>query len=133
MYNGIFSALVTPFLSDSLKIDYDSLKNLINYQVENSISGLVVCGSTGEAATLNKDEYLEVLQFVKDTVKSKKVNNNFKLIILSHNFDFYRTVSSRLGLTKTNRFVAARNNRGSIEFANPTCDNNPFENWQQNY
>ena len=47
MYNGIFSALVTPFLSDSLKIDYDSLKNLINYQVENSISGLVVCGSTG--------------------------------------------------------------------------------------
>ena len=80
MYNGIFSALVTPFLSDSLKIDYDSLKNLINYQVENSISGLVVCGSTGEAATLSKDEYLEVLQFVKDTVKSKKVNNNFKLI-----------------------------------------------------
>lgn len=59
-------------------------------------------------------------------------NNNFKLIILSHNFDFYRTVFSRLGLTKTNRFVAARNNRGSIEFANPTCDNNPFENWQQN-
>lgn len=59
-------------------------------------------------------------------------NNNFKLIILSHNFDFYRTVSSRLGLTKTNRFVATRNNRGSIEFANPTCDNNPFENWQQN-
>ena len=80
MYNGIFSALVTPFLSDSLKIDYDSLKNLINYQVENSISGLVVCGSTGEAATLSKDEYLEVLQFVKDTVKSKKVNNSFKLI-----------------------------------------------------
>lgn len=59
-------------------------------------------------------------------------NNNFKLIILTHNFDFYRTVSSRLGLTKTNRFVATRNNRGSIEFANPTCDNNPFENWQQN-
>lgn len=58
-------------------------------------------------------------------------NNNFKLIILSHNFDFYRAVSSRLGLTKTNRFVATRN-RGSIEFANPTCDNNPFENWQQN-
>lgn len=56
---------------------------------------------------------------------------NFKLIILSHNFDFYRTISSRLGLKKSNRFVATRN-RGSIEFANPTCDNNPFENWQQN-
>ena len=56
---------------------------------------------------------------------------NFKLIILSHNFDFYRTISSRLGLKKSNRFVSIRN-RGSIDFAKPTCDNNPFENWLQN-
>lgn len=56
---------------------------------------------------------------------------NFKLIILSHNFDFYRAISSRLGLKKSNRFVSIRN-RGSIDFAKPTCDNNPFENWLQN-
>ncbi len=75
MFNGIFSAIVTPFSKDLNDVDYDSLENLISYQLENKISGIVVCGSTGEAATLTTEEYFNVLKFAKE-----KINDSCKII-----------------------------------------------------
>ncbi len=68
MFNGIFSAIVTPFSKDLKSIDYESFENLISYQLKNEISGLVICGSTGEAATLTSEEYFSVLKFAKEKV-----------------------------------------------------------------
>jgi 4-hydroxy-tetrahydrodipicolinate synthase len=57
MFRGAWTALVTPFTKDGSAVDYDSLGRLIEFQIQSGISGLVACGSTGEAATLEDAEY----------------------------------------------------------------------------
>ena len=65
---GTYPAVVTPFL-DSGAIDYESLSSLINYLMSHKVDGLVMCGSTGEAATLTDDEYINVVSFALAQVK----------------------------------------------------------------
>lgn len=63
IFRGTFTALVTPFNEDG-SIDLPALKKLVNFQIENGISGLVPCGSTGEAATMTPDEMSLVIKTV---------------------------------------------------------------------
>lgn len=62
---GIGTALITPFTSN-LEIDFESLKNLLDFNSENGVGYFVVNGTTGEAATTNKAEKRQLLEFVKD-------------------------------------------------------------------
>jgi 4-hydroxy-tetrahydrodipicolinate synthase len=62
---GCGTALVTPFRADN-SIDEQALRALVNWQVDAGIDFLVACGSTGEAATLDEDEWLRVIQIVVD-------------------------------------------------------------------
>jgi 4-hydroxy-tetrahydrodipicolinate synthase len=71
MFVGSMPALVTPFNQDATAVDYDSLDNLINVQIKAGVTGLVVCGSTGEAATLSAAEYSEVISFVVEKSKGQ--------------------------------------------------------------
>lgn len=66
---GIYTALITPFTKDGASVDYASLGALIDFQRKGQVSGVVVCGSTGEAATLSDLEYLEVVKFVRERTK----------------------------------------------------------------
>ena len=59
---GAFTAIVTPFRNG--RVDFGALKRIVRFQVANGISGLVPCGSTGEAATLSPEEYLAVIKTV---------------------------------------------------------------------
>jgi 4-hydroxy-tetrahydrodipicolinate synthase len=68
---GVFTALVTPFSKDGLSIDYESLKRLLSFQIGAGVHGVVVCGSTGEAATLSDAEYVEVVSFVRQYTAGK--------------------------------------------------------------
>lgn len=68
-FQGVMTALVTPFRAG--QIDYDSLKKLIDHQLENGIGGFVVCGTTAESPTLTEQEKLEVLKFVCDQVQGR--------------------------------------------------------------
>lgn len=61
---GVHTAIVTPFTADASAVDYDSLSSLLAYQLENGVSGIVVCGSTGEAAALSAEEFHKVIEFV---------------------------------------------------------------------
>ena len=56
---GLITALITPF-NDDTTIDFDAFKGIIEQQIENKVDGLVVCGSTGENATLTDKEKLSV-------------------------------------------------------------------------
>ncbi len=60
MFKGSLVALATPFDSDN-RVDYASLKCLIDFHVAAGSDGLVIAGTTGEAATLNRDEHAELL------------------------------------------------------------------------
>ena len=55
MIKGVFTALVTPFNEDG-SIDIGAYRELIHYQLEQGIDGLVPCGTTGESPTLSSDE-----------------------------------------------------------------------------
>jgi len=59
---GSFVALVTPMFEDGV-IDYDSLKHLINWHIENGTSGIVSVGTTGESSTLSVQEHLDVIRY----------------------------------------------------------------------
>lgn len=58
-------------------------------------------------------------------------NPNFYLIILSHNFDFYRTVSSRLGLRRESRYHA-ESKSGVVSIKQEFYQNKPFDSWKNN-
>ena len=64
---GTGVALVTPFHKQGT-IDFGSLENLIEHTIVNKVDYLVVLGTTGEAATLSKDEKRALVSFVKDVV-----------------------------------------------------------------
>ena len=59
-FSGCYTALVTPFRGD-LSLDEDALRRLIRAQIAGGVSGLVPCGSTGEASALEHAEWRRVL------------------------------------------------------------------------
>ena len=61
MFNGIFTAIVTPFNEDG-SLDIRSLEELIEFQIENKIAGIVPVGTTGESPTLTVDEHIKVVE-----------------------------------------------------------------------
>src|SRR6516225_9227137 len=60
---GCGTAIVTPFRADGA-IDEQALWALVNWQIESGIDFIVACGSTGEAATLEEDEWLRAVEIV---------------------------------------------------------------------
>lgn len=62
--------MVTPFAADG-EVDYNGLKNLINYLIDGGVEYLVSLGTTGESATLDKDEKKKVLEFTAETANKR--------------------------------------------------------------
>jgi 4-hydroxy-tetrahydrodipicolinate synthase len=70
IFTGSGVALVTPFNAD-FSIDFNALKKLVNYQIDNGTDFLVVQGTTGESPTLSHEEKMLVLQTVIDENKGR--------------------------------------------------------------
>lgn len=69
MMQGCFTALVTPFRDG--RVDRDALENLVDRQIAGGISGLVPCGTTGEAPTLTDDDQVEVIRIVAERANGR--------------------------------------------------------------
>jgi 4-hydroxy-tetrahydrodipicolinate synthase len=67
---GCGTAIVTPFRADGA-IDEEALKALVNWQIASGIDFLVACGSTGEAATLDEEEWLRAVGIVVETANGR--------------------------------------------------------------
>ncbi len=61
LFTGAATALITPF--DEGGVNFSALGNIIDYQIDNGIDALVICGTTGEAATMPDKEHLSVIDF----------------------------------------------------------------------
>ena len=61
MFKGSLVALVTPFDADN-RVDYGSLKRLIDFHVAEGSDGVVIAGTTGESPTLTRDEHVELVR-----------------------------------------------------------------------
>ncbi len=62
VFKGTGTAIVTPFIEDGA-IDFEAFKGLIEYQIKNKVEAIIVCGSTGESATLSAKEKMSM--FIK--------------------------------------------------------------------
>ena len=60
---GTGVALVTPFKSD-LTIDHDALANIVNFNIDNGVEYLVICGTTGESVTITKQEKKAIIETI---------------------------------------------------------------------
>ncbi len=69
-FYGTGVAMVTPFDEDG-RVDYPGLKNLINYLIDGGVEFLVSLGTTGESATLNKEEKKKVFAFTTEVVNGR--------------------------------------------------------------
>ena len=66
LFTGAGTALITPFTENG--VNFEALGNIIEFQIENSVDALIICGTTGEAATMPDKEHLSVIEFaVKKT------------------------------------------------------------------
>ena len=61
IFRGSGVAIVTPFNKDG-NIDYDSFKRLIDFQIEGGSDAIIVCGTTGESATLSYQEHNKLIE-----------------------------------------------------------------------
>ena len=61
IFKGVATALITPFKDG--KIDYPSLKNIIEFQIQSGIDALLINGTTGESATLSECEKRDLISF----------------------------------------------------------------------
>ena len=66
LFSGTCTALVTPFEDDH--VNFDMLACLLERQILAQIPAVVLCGTTGESATLSDAEKLEIFRFAKNTV-----------------------------------------------------------------
>ena len=69
MFEGAFTALVTPFRDDA--IDEVALRDLVEWQIGAGVDGLAPCGSTGESATLSHQEHRRVVEIVVSAVHGR--------------------------------------------------------------
>ena len=69
-FQGAYTALVTPFTKENT-INESTLREFIQFQIQNGISGIVPCGTTGESPTLSDAEKKRVIQIAIEEAKDK--------------------------------------------------------------
>ena len=70
IFTGAGVAIVTPFHEDG-SVNYPALEKLLEFHIENGTDSIVICGTTGESATLTPKEHADVIKFTVDTVNHR--------------------------------------------------------------
>ena len=70
LFTGAAVAIITPF-KDDLSVDYEQFAKIIEEQIAGKTDAIVVCGTTGEAATLSQKEHLDAIEFCVKQVSGR--------------------------------------------------------------
>lgn len=70
IFKGAGVAIITPFHEDG-SVDYERFGELIEYQIANRTDAIIVCGTTGESATLTHEEHLDVIRYCVEKVNHR--------------------------------------------------------------
>lgn len=70
IFKGAASAIVTP-MNEDFSVNYEKFRELLEFQIKEGISALVVCGTTGESATLTHEEHIDVIKFAVEVVAGR--------------------------------------------------------------
>lgn len=71
IFTGAGVAIVTPFNQADESINYDKLDQLIDFHCNNGTDSIIVCGTTGESATMTEEEHAECVRFVIERTKGR--------------------------------------------------------------
>ncbi|MCR5675266.1 MAG: 4-hydroxy-tetrahydrodipicolinate synthase [Lachnospiraceae bacterium] len=70
VFRGAGVAIATPMHQD-LSVNYEEFARLIDFQIENGTDAIIVCGTTGESATMTEAEHVDVIRFCVEHVKHR--------------------------------------------------------------
>lgn len=70
IFKGAGVAIITPFTEDN-QVNYDKLGEIIDFQIENKIDSIIICGTTGEASTLSHEEHLDAIRYTVKKVAGR--------------------------------------------------------------
>lgn len=91
IFKGVGTAIATPFDAND-NINFDEFQRLVEFQIENGVNAIIVCGTTGEASTMSQEERQELIKYcVKIVAKKVPViagvgSNNTKSVIENEQF-----------------------------------------------
>ncbi|MBQ4307430.1 MAG: 4-hydroxy-tetrahydrodipicolinate synthase [Lachnospiraceae bacterium] len=71
VFKGSAVAIITPFTEDGRAVNYDVLAEIIDDQIAGGTDAIVICGSTGEAATMTEMEHVEAIKFTVEYTKKR--------------------------------------------------------------
>ena len=91
IFKGVGPAIAPPFDAND-NINFDEFKRLIEYQIENGVNAIIVCGTTGEATTMTEEEKQELIRYCVKIV-NKRIpviagigSNNTKQVIINEKY-----------------------------------------------
>ena len=70
IFKGCATAIITPF-DENDNINFDEFKKLVNFQIDNKVDAIVVCGTTGESSTLLREEKEELIKYCVKVVNKR--------------------------------------------------------------
>lgn len=70
IFRGCATAITTPFTEDG-RVDYETFGRNIDWQIEQGINAIVVCGTTGESPTLSTEEHIDVIRYCAQRVAGR--------------------------------------------------------------
>lgn len=70
IFKGAGVAIATPF-KENYDVDYDQFGKLIDFQIDGGTDAIIVCGTTGESATMTEAEHVEVIRYCIDKVAGR--------------------------------------------------------------
>ncbi|MEE1002157.1 MAG: 4-hydroxy-tetrahydrodipicolinate synthase [Acutalibacteraceae bacterium] len=70
IFTGSGVAIITPMNQDGT-VNYEKIKEIIDFQIENGTDAIITCGTTGESATMSHKEHEEVMKFMIDYVNKR--------------------------------------------------------------
>ena len=74
LFKGAGVALITPFNEDN-SVNYEMLRTLVKRQIDGGTDAIIVCGTTGEPATMTEEEKLSVIKCVVDDSRADSCNS----------------------------------------------------------
>ena len=91
IFKGVGTAIATPF-DEYDNINFDEFKKLVEFQIENGVNAIIVCGTTGEASTMSQEEKQDLIKYCVQVV-NKRIpviagigSNNTKAVVENEKF-----------------------------------------------
>ena len=69
LFKGCGTAIATPFTEDG--INFEEFRKLIEFQIEQGVDSIIVCGTAGESSTMTENEKKQAIKFAVDTVSGR--------------------------------------------------------------